>query len=240
MRSKSDVRYDGPHLADTNAKKTAAPGDAVPAVKPETKVTGPELDEPWKKAPEGLREEKPVLAPQEVQDLYNQVKDTEIKIKKIKLATDAIMKKAQEDVRKFKDEGGEQTLTQQYQAGVQSLYQALDTLNAKVVEVDSTLLAFIKETGREEIKWSAAEKLKRVMAKFPQVEQYLTDALNGAQSKAEMVEKQQIIPFPKRQSQQLSRFDKRADLMDTISFILENINAAIEALTNEEPTPEVA
>lgn len=227
-------------------EKQAAPGDVKPALSPadpkalpETKVKGPELDEPWKKAPEGLRDEKAVLAPQEVQDLYNQVKDTEIKIQKIKTATDEIMKKAAEDVRKFKDKGNSQALAEQYQKGVQQLYAALDALNAKVVEVDTTLLAFVKEQGREDIKWTAAEKLKKVIEKFPEVEKYLENALNGAQSQAQNVEKQMIIPFPKK-TNQLSRFDKRADLIDTLNYILENINAAVAALSGTESAPQPA
>lgn len=234
-----------PYERLSSLETVAAPGDKKPAVAPaapstDPKVKGPELDEPWKKAPEGLRDETPVLAPQEVQALYNQVKDTEIKIQKIKIATDEIMKNAQEDVRKFKEQGGAQGLAEQMQAGVQKLYAALSTLNAKVVEVDTTLLAFVKETNREDVKWTAAEKLKRVIEKFPQVEKYLDDALNGAQSQAQMVEKQQIIPFPKAQSKQLSRFDKRADLMDTLTFILDNIDAAIAALSGTDGAPQPA
>jgi hypothetical protein len=226
---------------DKVPKQTVSPADPKPAVEPEIK--GPEMTKPWKKAPEGLREETPVLAPDIVNNLYNQVKDTEIKIQMLKTAADEIMKKAVDDARKVKEQGGEQALTEQYQVGIQKLYSALETLNAKVVEVDSTLLAYVKEQGKEEIKWTATEKLKAAIEKFPEITKYLENALNGAQAHAKPVEKRQIIPFPKAQSQQLSRFDKRADMMDIINYMLENVNAAYQALTGatgSEQSPQLA
>ncbi len=219
------------------SSKTAAPGDKPQApVDPKAPIVEPVKLDVHKKAPPGMREEDPTPATPEVAKAYDEVRDVMHKLELIERSTQGMLAKVSEEIKKFETESGKSALISQHKAALEQLFGVIAPMKAKVVEVEDSLINVVNETTKEVKDWTTAKQLKMVLEKFPDAVKYLENALNGLQSGAKEIEKRRLVMFPK--SHKLSRFDKRASFEDILKNVMDNLNAAFQAIS--AVVPEVA
>lgn len=231
------------NLPRTSALNTeAAPPKPTRAVEPkpvekaEPEVVGPTI-EPKKIAPPEMRKEQPALVPAEAQAMWDKLKDVQIKLSKIQQAALSIQQKADEDIKKMREESGQFSLEQEELAHTQEVFQIVAALEKPVVEFRDFLAQVINQKEKVPVKWSYADKLNYLFEIMPELEKRLENAINGAQAHAKTVHVKKLKTFPKAESFQLSKYDKKAAPTDMLAYAVDNLKAAWDLL-KDLMTPE--
>lgn len=208
--------------------------DPVPSAEgPKEVPTTPKF---WKKAPEHTEREQAIPANVEQAQLVKDIESSMSSLDAIKALVTQAKAKLNEEIRVIEEKGGRFQMEAELKQKIEKLAALVQATQNQMITAGDTMVRLIQETKEHAFKPSDKQKIEWLTArlnKYEDAAKYLKQAEDGAQHLATSEEVRELYFFP-RKSDQSSRLSKKANFLDTLDEVYNNVLEALKLMVGSE------
>lgn len=214
-------------------RKNALKKKADPLVEPPVNTTDsveketPTVHKRYKVTPPHVEQRDAVPATPSMEQTYRKIQIAENNLATIRSLIAQAEVKFKQEKKRLEETGEKIPNEKQLNDQIEKLAKLVEVTENKLVSFGDEL-AYLNKTQKDiPYKMSDKEKLEKIFKKFPETEQYIQRAVDGAQNLATTETVRELIMFPKREKK-LSKIHKKNSAADVLSDIYDNLMNALK------------
>ena len=205
--------------------------DPVPSAEGPKEV--PTKFDVMKNAPSGTDREKALPATQEQAQLVKDVESSLSSLEAIKSMVNQAKAKLAEETKMIEEKGGRSGIEAELKEKIEKLSKLVEATQNQMIYAGDTMVRLIQDTKEKPFKPSDAWKVQKLVEKFAGAQEYLDKAIQGAQSLATTEQVRDLRFFPRKSSQSM-RLSKKANFLDTLDQVYNDVLEALKLIIGKE------
>jgi hypothetical protein len=187
------------------------------------------------RAPAKTEREKAQPATEEQAKLVQEMQSSLSSLEAIKSMVTQAKAKVNEEIKNIEQQGGRVQIESELKEKMERLAKLVEATENQMINAGDTVVRLMQETKEKPFKPSDAWKVQKLVEKFAGAQEYLDKAIAGAQSLATTEQVRDLVFFPRKSSQSM-KLSKKANFIDTLDSVYNDVLAALKLIIgSEEP-----
>lgn len=150
--------------------------------------------------PDKIDKEKAVPATPELSQAIEELQRLEANLKTLETAREEVATQLKAKQKEIDEVGGRAELESQYKNQIEKTGVLIEAIGSQLVKYNGMFLSFQQQEKTVEVKPNYKDLMERAYKKFPLLEKFITDVMNGMQSLAKSVTTRTLTRWPEKRS----------------------------------------